>query len=99
MPTTWREERVPHGKALREYSTFIDFICEGFSDRNENRQLVQTDSRRRNVEAAINAGMKGVLFRDAASLRQDLSLLGVQAGLFGGDGAGEEGPVHVERPH
>ncbi|XP_078447103.1 haloacid dehalogenase-like hydrolase (HAD) superfamily protein isoform X1 [Wolffia australiana] len=37
------------------------------------------DDRKRNVEAAIVAGMKGVVFRDAASLRKDLSLLGVQA--------------------
>ncbi|CAA6668302.1 unnamed protein product [Spirodela intermedia] len=57
------------------------------------------DDRMGNVEAAINAGMKGVLFRDAASLRQDLSLLGVRAELFGGDGVEDDEPVHVERPH
>ncbi|KAF9609544.1 hypothetical protein IFM89_016905 [Coptis chinensis] len=36
------------------------------------------DDRMVNIEAAINAGMVGLHFKDAASLKQDLTLLGIE---------------------
>lgn len=33
-----------------------------------------------NVEAAVNAGMVGLHFKNAASLEQDLSLRGIETG-------------------
>uniref|UniRef100_A0A1D1Y1J1 Phosphoglycolate phosphatase n=1 Tax=Anthurium amnicola TaxID=1678845 RepID=A0A1D1Y1J1_9ARAE len=39
------------------------------------------DDRMTNVEAAINAGMVGIHFKSAASLRRDLSLFGIQTNM------------------
>ncbi|KAK2994732.1 hypothetical protein RJ640_002538 [Escallonia rubra] len=48
----------------------------------DSASCIFIDDRMKNVEAAINAGMAGLQFKNADLLRQDLSLLGVDVSLY-----------------
>ncbi|KAK3034306.1 hypothetical protein RJ639_032646 [Escallonia herrerae] len=48
----------------------------------DSASCIFIDDRMKNVEAAINAGMAGLQFKNADLLRQDLSLLGVDVSFY-----------------